>query len=234
MTTNVFPKRAVRLSRTSPLVQISALVFAAAFLGVFSSIRIRHAGDWLPTLPDHIGIWEATDTPISSETLETLGSPQAIGRMYNNAYNEPVEISVISAGSFTSYHDPTVCVSTNGFVLTSMKIFPIDGPGSGIVRAMVFRKTDPKYGTIRILMYYWQQTRDGLTATDAVMGSYRDIISRFKTGYGDVVQGKQVCLVRIYAPIGQEDHNGAQTQRNVDEIAKAVYHAMKQTGADNS
>jgi hypothetical protein len=228
----ISPARLAANPLHSPFVQIGALVAAAAVLGTFSSMRIRHAGEWLPTLPDTIGPWTATDTPLPAATLFTLGAPQALGREYVTQFNEPVRLSVISAGSFVSYHDPTVCVSTNGFVLTSVKTFPIDGPGSGTVRAMIFKKVDPVYGVIRMLMYYWQQTRDGQTATEAVMGSYRDIGSRFKTGFGDVVKGQQVCLVRIYAPIGPDDHNGAQTQRNVDQIAKAVYHAMKKSGSD--
>ena len=218
----------------SPLVQVGALLAVASVLGSFSSLRIRHAGEWLPSIPDTIGSWTATDTPIPADTLALLGSPQALAREYNTLFNEPVRISVISAGSFISYHDPTVCVSTNGFLLTSVKTFPIDGPGSGTVRAMIFKKDDPTYGVVRMLMYYWQQARDGSTATEAVMGSYRDIGSRFKTGYGDVVKGQQICLIRIYAPIGPDDHGGAQTQRNVDEIAKAVYRAMKTGGASES
>ena len=218
----------------SPFLQIGTLLAAAAFLGTFASTRIRHAGEWLPTVPDRIGNWDAIDTPLPAEALLTLGAPQAIGREYNDLFNEPVRLSVICAGSFTSYHDPTVCVSTNGYILTSVKLFHIDGPDSGIVRAMIFKKDDPAYGPIRMLMYYWQQNRDGSTTTDAVMGSYRDMASRFKTGYGDVVQGHQVCLVRIYAPIDPADTDGAQTQRNVDEVSKAVYHALKKSGAEAS
>ncbi len=218
----------------SPFLQIGALLATAAFLGSFASTRIRRAGEWLPTVPDKIGNWDAIDTPLPTETLLTLGAPQALGREYNDLFQEPVRLSVICAGSFTSYHDPTVCVSTNGFILTSVKLFRIDGPESGVVRAMIFKKEDPTYGTIRMLMYYWQQNRDGSTTTDAVMGSYRDMASRFKTGYGDVVQGHQVCLVRIYAPIDPADIDGAQTQRNVDEIAKGVYRALKKSGTEAS
>jgi len=46
------------------------------------------------------------------------------------------------------------------------------------VRAMVFKRLDPKFGEIRILMYYWQQNRRGGTATEARMGNYRDLSAR--------------------------------------------------------
>ena len=216
----------------SPFVQIGVILALAVFLGTFSSRRIRQAGEWLPKVPDRIGSWEATDTPLPASSLVTLGAPMALGREYNDAFNEPVRLSIICAGSFVAYHDPTVCVSTNGFVLTSVRTFPIDGPGSGTVRAMIFKKDDPTLGTIRMLMYYWQQSRDGSTQTQAVMGSYRDIGARFQTGYGDVVQGHQVCLIRIYTPISPDDPNGEQTQRNVTEIARGVYHSLQKSGAE--
>ena len=216
---------------SDPLLRIGAIIAATALFGAYAKAEFTHAGMWLPSVPDHIGIWDATDTPLPEDTLQQLGSPQALGREYNNAFNEPVRVSVISAGNFEAYHDPTVCITGGGFTLTAKRVFPIDGPGSGLVRAMVFKRTDPQYGVVRIVMYYWQQNRDGTTATDAVMGNYRDVLSRFRTGFGAVVQRHQTVLVRVYAPMGPEDRDGIQTQRNVEEISRAVYRAMKKSGA---
>ena len=216
-----------------PVVKMAVIMLVTVLTAWFATYRIAHAGDWLPSLPDRVGVWSATDTPLPEDTLRLLGGPRAIGREYNNLFNEPVRVSVIAANGFDAYHDPTVCVGGSGFDLTAVRTFTIDGPSSGAVRAMIFKREDSTYGTIRILMYYWQQNRDATTETEPVMGSYRDILTRFKTGAGAVFQGHQTCLVRIYAPIGPEDTNGVQTQRNIEEISREVYRAMKKSGAED-
>lgn len=225
--------RAITLPPSIPLKPMALIMTLTVLIAWFSTWRITHAGDWLPTVPNQIGAWTAIDTPLPPETLRLLGGPQALGRVYTNEFKEMVQVSLIAANGFDAYHEPTVCVSNNGFALTAVKTFKIDGPGSGDVRAMIFKRSDPEYGEQRMMMYYWQQNRDGTTATDAVMGNYRDIMARFHTGAGAVFLGHQTCMVRIFAPVDPGDRNGEQTQRNLTELARAIYHSMKKSGAED-
>jgi hypothetical protein len=215
------------------------LIAITAVLGGVASTRFRHAGAWLPSVPNTIGYWEGADNPPPAEMLHLLGDPLALQKDYSNPFSdvfreEVVHASVVAAGPFENYHDPTVCVTGSGFVLTAKKVFPLDGPGSGNVRAMIFKKTINKSdGTsvdARILMYYWQQNRNGSTDTEARMGNYRDWEARLNTGFGAVVLGHQTCLMRIYQLIGPRDRNGEQAQRNVHEISVALYRALKESG----
>ena len=222
----------------TPFIKWGSLVAATAVLGTFSSFRFKNAGAWLPSVPDQVGAWEATDTPPSREVIERLGNPLSLGRTYYSPFGEPVWVSVIAAGAFENYHDPTVCVTGGGFTLTSKKVFPIDGPNSGPVRAMIFKAQRPNErvtagdGYTRLLMYYWQQNRDGKTDTEARMGNYRDVFARLRTGFGAVALGNQTCLVRVYAPVDPEDRNAEQAQRNIAEVSRALYRAMKKDGAE--
>jgi hypothetical protein len=210
------------------LVPVAALIAVTALLGTLTSVRYKHAGAWLPeNVPINIGAWEGVDAPLSESVLSQLGNPEAIGRRYFSPFGEQVEASIVTAGSFENYHDPTVCVPGNGFTLSARKIFNVEGCN---IRAMVFRKEDAKFGTIRLLMYYWQQDRDGVTDTAARMGNYRDLDARFRTGFGAVVQGKQTVLCRVFTFIGPDDPLGAQAQRNVEQISLAFYRALKQDG----
>ncbi|MES2459504.1 MAG: exosortase-associated EpsI family protein [Armatimonadota bacterium] len=218
-----------------PFLKIGALVSATALFGVFASYRFAHAGQWLPALPDKVGTWEMTEAPLPASTLELLGNPKATGSNYSNPFGEVVQASLVSAGPFENYHDPTVCVTGGGFNLTAKKTFRIDGPGSGLMRAMIFRN-----GNFRIHMYYWQQNRDGSTSPEARMGNYRDIGSRLQTGYGAVINGNQTVLVRIFTTIEpedpngfQNDPNGVQAQKNLDEVAKAIYRSLRKSSGNS-
>jgi hypothetical protein len=211
-----------------PFLKIGALVSATALFGAFASQRFVHAGQWLPALPEAVGIWEMTEAPLPALTLELLGNPKATGSDYTNPFGEMVRASLVAAGPFENYHDPTVCVTGGGFHLSAKKTFSIDGPGSGKARAMIF-----KSGEQRILMYYWQQNRDGSTSPEARMGNYRDIGARLQTGYGAVINGHQTVLVRIYTAISPDDVNGIQAQRNVQEIALATYRSLRSKSTDS-
>ena len=63
------------------------------------------------------------------------------------------------------------------------------------------------------------------------MGTYRDMESRLKTGWGAVVRGNQTGLMRIYCFISPQDKNGVQAQRNVEEISRAVYAYARDNGS---
>ena len=221
-------------SQKTVFARLGIVLGLVALLGSYASASFKKAGEWMPPIPDSFGVWEGVNTPIARDVLEKLGGPQGEAREYHNAFGEAVSASVITAGAFENYHDPTVCVTGGGFNLTAKKIFPVDGPGSGNVRAMIFRNDTTPYGTVRIIMYYWQQNRDGTTATEAVMGNYRDTGSRFKTGYGAIVKRNQTVLMRVYAVVAPDDENGEQAQRNVAEVSRVLYRALKQNGQEKA
>ncbi|HVK05969.1 MAG TPA: exosortase-associated EpsI family protein [Armatimonadaceae bacterium] len=201
-------------------------IAVAGLLGSFATYRFSRAGRWLPPAPDDMAQWEAKDSPFQDYVLAMLGGPQARGREYRNPFGEVVYWSVVTAGPFENYHDPTVCIPDNGFALTAKREFSLDGPGSARVRAMIFKHTSGA----RMLMYYWTQNRDGSTATEARMGNYRDIPARFQTGYGAVVEGKQTVIVRIYTVIPPDEPDGAVAQYNLNEVSRATYRLLKADG----
>ena len=214
-----------------PFIKLAALVGSTALFGTFAGYRFYQAGQWLPPLPEKVGVWEMTEAPLAPSTLELLGNPKATGSDYSSPFGETVQASLVAAGPFENYHDPTVCITGGGFQLTSKKTFPIDGPHSAQVRAMIF-----KNGGTRILMYYWQQNRDGSSSSEPRMGNYRDILARLQTGYGAVIDGHQTVLVRIYTfippddkdkSVPSEDKLGVQAQKNVNEIATSIYHSLQ-------
>jgi hypothetical protein len=211
---------------------IAALVGVTALLGSFSSYRFTRAGAWLPAVPNAIdGAWDAVETPVDPGVLSALGNPQALAREYQNPFGDRVFCSLVAAGPFENYHDPTVCVggAAAAFTNTAKKIVTIDGPGRGEARAMIFQSR--RNPNLRIVMYYWQQNRDGSTSTEARMGNYRDIRARLQTGFGAVVRGNQTVLVRIYIPfLESEDPHGLHSQRAVHTISQAIYRSLLESG----
>lgn len=209
--------------------QVALPLAMIAFAGTFATYRFRHAGLWLPPLPESIGNWKAVETPIPKSTLALLGYPMARGYEYQNQFGEVVYSSAVCAGPFENYHDPTVCVTGNGFDLTAKKTLAM-GMGKWKVRAMIFKKSTPN-GDMRIMMYYWTQTRRGNTATEARMGNFRDMFARLQTGYSSVVQGEQNVIMRIYTVIPPDDVDGKQSQYNLNEVCAATYKLMLEDGA---
>lgn len=214
--------------RYAVALQVAIPLAIVALAGTFSTYRFRHAGLWLPPLPDNVGNWKAIDTPVPKETLSLLGYPMARAHEYQNKFGEVVYSSAVCAGPFENYHDPTVCVAGNGFDLTAKKTLPM-GIDDWKVRAMIFKKSGQD-GDLRIMMYYWTQTRRGNTATEARMGNFRDMAARFQTGYSSVVQGEQNVIMRIYTVVPPDDVEGKQSQRNLNEICAATYKLLREDG----
>lgn len=209
--------------------QVALPLALIALIGTFATYRFRNAGQWLPPLPDEVGSWTASDTPISKETLSILGYPKARGYEYTNRFGEVVYSTLVCAGPFENYHDPTVCVAGNGFALTAKETLPMDLQ-NWKVRAMIFKRSTPQ-GDVRIMMYYWTQTRKGATATEARMGNFRDMGARLQTGYSAVVKGDQNVILRIYTIVMPDDPNGVQAQRNLNEICRATFKTLAADGA---
>jgi len=210
---------------------LAAGVAAVSLAGAFSTLRMVRAGGWLPSVPEGIGYWESTVVPPDSAVLSQLGNPRSIGRTYRHPLGDTVEMSVVTAGMFENYHDPTICVGGGDYRLTAVeKVAISEGNAPARARAMIFRnRRDPN---LRILMYYWQQNRDGGTDTEARMGNLRDIAARLRTGYGAVVLGHQTVLVRVFSLYRAErDPKARHAQRIVDEVARAVHKQLLAEGA---
>ena len=209
-----------------------ATIFAgAALFGAFASYRFTRAGEWLPRPPDTIGVWAATESSVPPDTLARLGNPQASNFAYSSPFSsrtplpENVQVSLVSAGPFENYHDPTVCVGEGAFRLTGTRTITLDGPGSGKARAMVFQHR--RVPDVRIIMYYWQQNRDGSTDHEPRMGSYRDLLARFTTGFGAVVGGRQTVILRNFMIFANEDDpQGVHAQHCVHEVSRSLYRAF--------
>ncbi|MBC8142618.1 MAG: exosortase-associated EpsI family protein [Armatimonadetes bacterium] len=214
--------------RFSLAAQVALPLALIALVGTFATYRFRNAGQWLPPLPNEVGNWKATDTPMSKETLSILGYPMARGYEYTNKFGEVVYSTLVCAGPFENYHDPTVCVASNGFALTAKQTLPMDLQ-NWKVRAMIFKQPRPE-GDLRIMMYYWTQTRKGETATAARMGNFRDMGARLQTGYSSVVKGDQNVILRIYTIVMPDDQNGVQAQRNLNEVCRATYTTLLNDG----
>uniref|UniRef100_UPI0037528414 hypothetical protein n=1 Tax=Armatimonas sp. TaxID=1872638 RepID=UPI0037528414 len=84
-----------------------------------------------------------------------------------------------------------------------------------------------------IIMYYWQQSRDGATTCEPMMGNFRDLPARLRTGYGAVILGRQSVLLRIYTAYNETDDSvGLSAQRGVHEISRAYYRALLKEGKE--
>ena len=210
-----------------PLITILILTM---FSGFFAQARIQSAGNWFPTIPDSVGTWEAVFQPVSQDTLALLGFPRAASCEYINHVGDSVLSTLVTAGPFENFHDPTVCIGGNGvWAFTAKKQFLLDGPGSAEARAMIFQRRDAR--KYRIVMYYWQQTQDGHFTCDPMMGNYRDIYARFRTGYGAVILGRKSVLLRIYTIYNEDDDpEGRVAQRNVHLISRATYRHLLAMG----
>jgi hypothetical protein len=203
-------------------------IAATALIGGFASYRFTNAGEWLPAPPSQIGGWTAEEESVPPEILGLLGNPKALAFNYRTPFSERVQVSMVAAGPFENYHDPTVCVGEGAFRLTASRTFPLDGPGSGKVRAMIFKHR--AQSRIRIIMYYWQQNRDGSTDYEPRMGNYRDMAARFETGWSVVARGRQTIILRNYMMFDDEDDPlGVHAQQAVHEVSKAIYRALKES-----
>lgn len=204
----------------------SLAVLVVSLFGTWSTTRLLAAGSWLPSIPESIGDWEGTIVPEDPIILRILGNPRMVGRTYRNQFNDRVEFSLVTAGMFENYHDPTVCVGGGDYRLTGSRNVPI-GSGPEQARAMIFRhRRNPDH---RIVMWYWQQFQDGSTDTESRMGNFRDFFARLRTGYSSILQGKKTVLIRIFAPFDiRRDPDAGLAQDQVGQIARAVHRHLRQ------
>ncbi|MFM7321199.1 MAG: exosortase-associated EpsI family protein [Armatimonadota bacterium] len=221
--------RSAAPSRT--ILGIAAVFVGVSLAGTFATLRMVRAGGWLPDVPEVIGYFEGTVVPPNAAVLAQLGNPRSTGRTYRHPLGDMVELSVVTAGMFENYHDPTICVGGGDYRMTGVGTVALgDGEAAPRARAMVFRHR--RDSNLRILMYYWQQNRDGTTDTEARMGNLRDIAARLRTGYGAVFLGHQTVLVRVFTVYRAErDPSAEHAQRVVDEISRAVQRKLLTEGS---
>jgi hypothetical protein len=218
--------------RHMPFWITTIMIAGAAGLGLLSALRLEEAGRWVPNLPSTLERWEITEQVPEESVYSTLNYPTKIyARSYRNAMGEEVNASLVTAGPFENYHDPTVCVGGEGgpYRRTAQKIITLDPAGKLKVRAFIFQhRSDAKW---RIIMYYWQQNRDGSTSYEPRMSTYQDMKARLETGLGAIVRGDQTCIVRIYGIFHEDaDPFGAQTQRNVNNLSLYFYNTLLKDG----
>jgi hypothetical protein len=221
-----------RRKRQLPFWITTLMIAGAAGLGLLSAVRLDYAGQWVPQLRPVFGQWDVTEQTVEKSVYSTLRFPtQIYARSYRNPMGEEVNASLVTAGPFENYHDPTVCVGGEGgaFMRTGQKIVSLDPEGKVKARAFIFQHRQDAHW--RILMYYWQQNRDGATSYEPRMGTYQDIRARLETGAGAIIKGDQTCLIRIYGIFHEDaDPLGTQTQRNVNEVSLHFYNTLLKEG----
>jgi hypothetical protein len=221
-----------RRKRQLPFWISTLMIAGAAGLGLLSAVRLDYAGKWVPRLRPTFGQWDITEQPVEPTVYSTLHFPtQIYSRSYRNPMGEEVNASLVTAGPFENYHDPTVCVGGEGgaFIRTAQKAVSLDPAGKVKARAFIFQhRQDAKW---RILMYYWQQNRDGATSYEPRMGTYQDIRARLETGAGAIIKGDQTCIIRIFGIFHEDaDPLGTQTQRNINEVSLHFYNTLRAEG----
>ena len=205
-----------------PFIHLGAVLSVTAIIGLLSGARMQQRGQWLPEVPNEIAAWTATDVPLESATVKTLGEPQSLGRQYKNPFDETIDAHVISAKTFDSYHEPAMCMSGYGFTLTA-QIFPEVFGNEKQARAMVLKHED---SGVRILMLFWVQYEDGSTTGMGDLPAYADMSQRLKVGVNTVTNGKQAVIVRVYTRIAPGDTSGAQARRNLYEVSRGLYEGI--------
>ncbi len=198
-------------------VRLFLLLIATTAAGVFIDVRSHRAGGWLPPVPRDIGVWRGTDL---NEDASLPEKHRYLSRIYRNPFGEAAKAFIMAADSVEIYNDPRGCMRGQGYAVTAEREIAL-GPGAR-ARALVLRNAD-----VRIIMFYWNQYRDGGTSTDGPL--YRDALGRMsaaKTTLWNVLTGKQTCIVRVFAAIDDMDADGAQAFRNVQSLSQVVYKSL--------
>lgn len=197
-----------------------AVLAVAAALCLSASARIAGAGRWLPEPPVAIGAWEATSIALSGEARSAMGNPPTIGREYRNPLDERITVHLIGPSSFDAYREPPVLHQY--YQIAAQRDLPLFGPDAR-VRAMVWKgRYDPN---VRLIMYAWIQESDGGTRLFEP-GGLQSFSRRLGIGSAAALRGRDSCIVRLTAEILETDPTGAQTRRNLDEVARGLRAAI--------
>ncbi len=198
------------------------IFIVVALIGQFMDYRMEQAGEWLPPFPLKIGWWSSSDQYISKTDLAILGNPKYMARVYTDPLGDMVSVSVFSASSMSTYHDPRSCSLGMGYTMTA-QMPKLLNPGGPYARAMVFHRNNQ-----RVIMYYWLQNRDGSVFTKgAIRHDLMTRLSSIPIIFNSVLTGRQTCVIRVYASIPPGDADGVRTRNNVAFFAHQVYQALK-------
>jgi hypothetical protein len=203
---------------TLPFRVLGAVFSVTALLVLLVGVRLAQRGRWLPEVPPEIGAWTVSEKPLSRIELGQYGYPNTRGWSYKNAFNEEVEVQLISTSSFESYLDPRIAMGNFNYGVTAERRFPLFGK-DGSVRALLFRRPDGN----RALLYHWIQYKSGRTNSRDSIRQSRDFLPRLRLGVGATVDGTQNCIVRVSTKIHQADIQGLQARRNLNEICLKLH-----------
>lgn len=150
-----------------------------------------------------------------------MDSSKYLSRTYVNPFGEQVQVFIVAPESADVYTDPRGCLRGGAFDVTGEKEIALDKPGSE-ARAMVLRHPDRQ-----LIMYYWIQDRIGEVSSEStVHGKVNPRAQLVKHLADTLLSGRQRCLIRVYAPIEENDTMGVQARRNVHEISQLVYQSL--------
>jgi len=209
-------------------IRVGLILFLTALPGLLIGLRLKAQGQWVPNIPYvAAGIWTATDVPLSEATLNMMGRPPALGRQYQNSFDESVEVNVIATQTFDAYTEPLVAQSGYGYSVTAETRLPLFGPNVGPVRAVVLKGDS---AGDRVLMFFWVQDELGNVTGEGGLRSNKDIVPRLLTGLNITRSGRQSCIVRAFSRVSPADRNGAQARRNITEVCQSLYEDLKKDG----
>lgn len=198
--------------------RLALLLTITAVLGWICEMRIGAAGGWLPGIPAKQGIWISQDEKVDWTMMD---SSKYLSRVYVNPFGDMVQIFLVAPESADVYTDPRGCLRGGAYDITGEKQITLDKPGSE-VRAMVLR-----HPARTLIMYHWLQDRAGDVSPEATIdGKGNQRAQLVKRLAESVLSGRQRCLIRVYAPIEENDPMGKQARRNVHEISQLVHRAL--------
>ena len=210
-----------------PFQILGVLLSMTTLLVFFIGYRLSQRGQWLPDAPEMIGPWVISEKPLAQAALQQLGNPRTRGRIYENPFEEKVDVHLISASDYQSYFDPQYAMGNYDFAVTGEKRFPLFGPEAP-VRAIIFRNNRSQQ---RYLMYYWIQNRDGSTNVRDSLRLGGDFFPRMRLGLNATFSGKENCIIRAFTQVAPTDISGLQARRNMNEVCRGMHDYWMKAGS---
>jgi exosortase D (VPLPA-CTERM-specific) len=205
----------------------AAFVCAAAF-AITTSIGWAHDFAAKPVrenfvgFPRQIGEWSGREERLEPAVLEVLKATDTYAADFSiETKGTPVNLFVAYYDSLSkggAIHSPRVCLPGSGWEFASFeeKNFSELVPG----KSGTFNRTVIQKGNQKILMYYWFQQRERLTANEFSMKYYLLIDGLSKSR-------KDGALVRIFTPIVTVNENGAvEAEQRLRSFARAALPTM--------
>jgi len=176
-----------------------ALVGTGLFLNARSSFESVPDHQQLDSFPRVLQGWVATDLPIDSEVLQTLGPGDFLSRSYRNMSNpEFVDLFIAyypSQRTGDTIHSPQNCMPGAGWTpLQRDRIRILRGDITGDKNAVNANRYIFAKGMERFLVLYWYQAHGGTTPSEYWAKFYlvKDSIAMHRT---------DGAMIRIVTPI---------------------------------